>query len=103
MKIKTEKLKKRNIELARKVDELQNYIDTEIALTKEQREYLDSLIISIQETQNKWLQQIEDLETIKDKYVILIRELQLLRKSMISNDLKIKISLRDRIKYFLQK
>lgn len=103
MKRKTEKLKKRNIELARKVDELQNYIDTEIALTKEQREYLDSLIISIQETQNKWLRQIEDLETIKDKYVILIRELQLLRKSMISNDLKIKISLRDRIKYFLQK
>lgn len=103
MKRKTEKLKKRNIELARKVDELQNYIDTEIALTKEQREYLDSLIISIQETQNKWLRQIEDLETIKDKYVILIRELQLLRKSMISNDLKIKTSLRDRIKYFLQK
>lgn len=103
MKNTTKRLKARNIELAKKVDELQQYIDNEIDLSKEQREEINQLMNALRNLQNEWLDAINELNDIKERYRSLVKDLQSVRRSLCLDELKLKISLKDKIKLFFAK
>lgn len=103
MKNTTKRLKARNIELAKKVDELQQYIDNEIDLNKEQREEVNQLMNALRDLQDEWLDTINELNDIKERYRSLVEDLQSVRRSLYLDELKLKISLKDKIKLFFAK
>ena len=103
MKNTTKRLKARNIELAKKVDELQQYIDNEIDLNKEQREEVNQLMNALRDLQDEWLDTINELNDIKERYRSLVKDLQSVRRSLYLDELKLKISLKDKIKLFFAK
>lgn len=103
MKNTTKRLKARNIELAKKVDGLQQYIDNEIDLSKKQREEISQLMNALRNVQDEWLDAINELNDIKERYRSLVKDLQSVRRSLCLDELKLKISLKDKIKLLFVK
>lgn len=82
-------IRKKNAELSKQLDDLRFKLESNTQLNIDGYNKAKDLIVELEEIKQSWLESIEDLNNQREKYSILINDLQKIKNIMVNRGFKI--------------